>query len=224
MAARFLKLGYSKNVASTPLPAARALAENYFKKPVEEVLGPNFDRNYIRLQKATQAAPGIPRIQMPVIEPSDISVFQKRLNEGRVDVLAPFAKGHFVFPPELSQEDGPWVELGFADGDPNDDVVRAKLAKLAVGTLRPTQNQIWLEKTFANIAKFGVPGGGSPVLNTTVIVSSDRYILDGHHRYSQAMVSDPNLKMKALLVPMSIKKLLEVGRAYGEAIGNRPKQ
>lgn len=219
-----LKTAYSRNVANTSLAEARELAETYFGKPPEEVLGPDFDSNYMRLQKATQAAPGIPRIQMPVIEPSDIGLFQKRLNEGRVDILAPWAKGHFVEPKDLKPEDGPWVELGFTDGDLRDDVIKASIKGIAVGRLKPTQSQIWLEKTFGNIAKFGAPKAGSPVLSTTVIVSSDMFILDGHHRYSQAMVSDPSLKMKALLVPMPIRSLLEIGRSYGEAIGNKPKQ
>jgi len=178
----------------------------------------------MRLQKATQAAPGIPRIQMPVIEPQDIALFQKRLNEGRVDIFAPWAKGVFVGPQSLDQEDGEWVDLGLVDGDASDDVLPAKLTKIAVGKLKPTQSQIWLEKTFGNIAKFGAPGSGSRVLSSTVIVSSDYYILDGHHRYSQAMVTNPSLAMAALLVPLPIKKLLEIGKAYGEAIGNTPKQ
>lgn len=218
-----LKKAYSLNVGSTSLAKARVFAEGVFQKPVEEVL-PDFDRNYKRLQKAVKSAPGIPRIQMPVIEPADIKVFQKRLQEGRLDILRPFAKGKFVTMREIDKSDGEWVDLGFEDGDPKDDAIPAQVKSIAVGKLKPTQNQIWLEKTFGNIAKFGVPRSGSPVLSTTVIVSSDGYILDGHHRYSQAMMADPNLKMKALYVPMPIKTLLEVGKAYGEAIGNKPKQ
>jgi len=218
------KTAFSKNVANTKLAEARELAAGYFGRPVEEVLGKDFDKKYKMLQRATKAAPGIPRIQMPVIEPSDIGMFQRQLNEGRVDIIAPWAKGKFVGPSAIGPEDGPWVELGLADGSPNDDVVKAALKGIAVGKLKPTQGQIWLEKTFGNIAKFGVPAGGSRILTTTVIVSSDMYILDGHHRYSQAMLADPGLKMQSLFVPLGIKALLEIGRAYGEAIGNKGKQ
>lgn len=216
------KVAYSLNAGTVPLAQARTFAEEVFGRPPEEVL-PDFDRNYMRLQKAVKAAPGIPRIQMPVIEPSDIGLFQQRLQQGKVDILKPYAKGKFVTPRELGSGDA-WVELGWADGSPSDDKVKAQIKGIAVGNLKPTQNQIWLEKTFGNIAKWGAPKSGSPVLSTTVIVSSDGYILDGHHRYSQAMMADPSLKMKALYIPIPIKKLLEIGRAYGEAIGNRPKQ
>ena len=218
-----LKTAYSLNAGNTPLAKARAYAEKIFKGPVEDTL-PDFDKNYLRLQKAVKAAPGIPRIQMPVIEPEDIGLFQKRLTEGRLDILRPFAKGKFIKVKELDQNDGEWVDLGFEDGEDKDDVIRAQVKSIAVEKLKPTQSQIWLEKTFGNIAKFGAPKSGSRVLSTTVIVSSDGYILDGHHRYSQAMMSDPKLKMKALYVPMPIKTLLEVGREYGEAIGNSGKQ
>lgn len=217
------KKSYSMNAGQVPLAQAREYAEEIWGKPPEEVV-PDFDKNYTLLQKKVKASPGIPRIQMPVIEPSDIAEFKERINEGRVDIFAPYAIGHLAKPSDLSEEDGPWVELGVKDGNSSDDVVRAKVVKLPAGKLKPTQNQVWLEKTFGNIKKFGIPKPGSPVLETTIIVSSDGYILDGHHRFSQAVISNPELKMEALLVPLPIKDLLEVGRLYGEAIGNAPKQ
>ena len=222
-----LKVAYSLNAGSVPLDKAKEYAESVFGRPADEVL-PGFDKNYAMLQKKVKQSPAIPRIQMPVIEPSDIGEFQKALNAGRVDIFPPYAKGKLVGPHEFflisGPEDGKWVELGIKDGNPSDDVVKAKMTSVPVGKLKPTQNQIWLEKTFGNIAKFGPPKSGSPVLSSTIIVSSDGYILDGHHRFSQAMMADPNLKMKALVVPMPIKQLLEIGRYYGEAIGNKAKQ
>ena len=217
------KLAYGLNAGSVPLAKAREYAEEVFGKPPEEVI-PDFDKNYKLLQKKVKGALGVPRIQMPVIEPDDIAAFKERLGAGRVDIFKPYVKGKLVGHKELVSEDGPWVELGIKDGDPDDDVIRAKITKIPVGKLKPTQNQIWLEKTFGNIAKWGLPKGGSPVLSTTLIVSSDGYILDGHHRFSQAVMADPSLKMEALLVPLPIKELLKIGKMYGEAIGNSGKQ
>jgi hypothetical protein len=218
-----IKAANSMNAGKVPLDKAKEYAERVFGKPADEVL-PDFDKNYRMLQKKVKQSPAIPRIQMPVIEPSDIDEFNAALNSGRVDVFAPYTKGKLVGPDEIEEsEDGKWVELGIKDGDASDDVVKAKMTALPVGKLKPTQNQIWLEKTFGNIAKFGAPKSGSPVLTKTIIVSSDGYILDGHHRFSQAIMADPTLKIKALVVPMKIKQLLEIGRHYGEAIGNKAK-
>ncbi len=219
-----IKVAYNLNAGTVKLDEAKEYAEGVFGRPVDEVL-PDFDKNYAMLQKKVKQSPAIPRIQMPVIEPNDISEFNDALNAGRVDIFAPYTKGKLVGPHEISEaEDGKWVELGIKDGDSDDDVVKAKMTSVPVGKLKPTQNQIWLEKTFGNIAKFGAPKSGSPVLSSTIIVSSDGYILDGHHRFSQAIMADPSLKMKALVVPMPIKQLLEIGRYYGEAIGNKAKQ
>jgi len=217
------KKSYSLNVKSLPPSEAREYAGSIWDRPPEDMI-PDFDKNYKALQAAVKRAPAIPRIQMPVIEPDDIGLFNKRLNEGYLDLFQPYVKGKLVGPVDLTREDGPWVELGVRDGDPTDDVVRAKITNIPVGKLKPTQDQIWLEKLVGNIGKWGVPKSGSPVLSTTVIVSSDGYILDGHHRYGQAMLADPSLKMRALLVPIPMKQLLEIGRDYGEAIGNKPKQ
>ena len=219
-----IKVAYNLNAGAVSLDKAKEYAEGVFGRPADEVL-PDFDKNYAMLQKKVKQSPGIPRIQMPVIEPSDIDEFNASLNAGRVDIFAPYTKGKLVGPLDIDESvDGPWVELGIMDGDTTDDVIKAKMTTVPVGKLKPTQNQIWLEKTFGNIAKWGAPKSGSPVLSTTIIVSSDGYILDGHHRFSQAIMADPNLKMKALVVPMPIKKLLEIGRHYGEAIGNKAKQ
>lgn len=216
------RTAYSMNVASLPLGEARAYAT---EKLGEDVMAqmPDFDKNYLIIQKKVKAAPGISRVEMPVLEPKDIGEFTKKLNEGSVDIFAPYAKGKFVHPADLSKTDGRWVDLGFMDGNSQDDKVRAKFAKISVGDLKPTQNQIWFENMIRPMTKFGIPGSSSPILKATIIVSSDRYLLDGHHRWAQATLADPSLKVSALYVPLRMEQLLEVGRAYGEAIGNKPK-
>lgn len=217
---------YSINVKTTPLKAARAYAEQEFEKKgrdLDEVL-PDFDRNYVRLQKRLKGALEIPRIGMPVIEPSDMALFNKRLNSGAVDVFAPYAKGKLYTPSSLSKDEGEeWVELGFKDGDKSDDVIKGKLGGFPVGKMKPTQSQIWFDKIVKLILQYGPAKSGSPILSQTVIVSGDNYILDGHHRYAQAMIADPSLKMRALRIPLPIELLLKVGKTYGESIGNSAK-
>ena len=157
-----IKVANSLNAGRVKLDDAKQYATEVFGKPAEEVI-PDFDKNYMLLQKKVKASPGIPRIQMPVIEPEDIDEFNEALNSGRVDIFAPYVKGTLVGPADIDESvDGQWVELGIKDGDASDDVVRAKMTTVPVGKLKPTQNQIWLEKTFGNIAKFGAPKSGSP--------------------------------------------------------------
>ena len=218
--------GFTLNAATTPLDKARAYFEEVFTKAgknLDETL-PDFDKNYKALQSKLKAAKGVARIDMPVIEPEDMKAFDADLKVGKVDIFAPYAKGHFDAPTNLDKRTGSeWVSLGFKDGEKTDDQVKAKWTSIAGGKLLPAQNQIWLEKLAKNIAKFGPPKSGSPVLSTTIIVSKEGYILDGHHRFGQVMLADPGLKLKSLHIPMDIKTLLKIGRSYGNAIGNQQK-
>jgi len=224
----------TRNVAKFPLDKARAYAEEVYGGAFkgEEALKkdmPNFDKNYIKLQNLyKKEALNIKRIDMPVIEPEDMKKFDERLGKGEIDIFKPHSleglkKGQF--PKDISPGEGKvWVKLGQKDGDPNDDKVKAKLTRLSAQKLKPLQGQLWLEKLVNNIKRFGAPKVGSPVLDTTIIVSKEGYILDGHHRHGQVMLVDPSLKMKALHIPLDIKTLLKMGVSYGAAIGNKAKQ
>jgi len=217
---------YNLNVANIPLDKARAYAEKTFGSV--EVLNesiPDFDKNYMILQKLYKnESLDIPRIQMPVIEPNDMKTFDKRLEKGEIDIFKPYALGKELFPTDLNKKEGKkWVKLGQKDGNPEDDKILAKWTTISGKKLKLLQGQVWLEKLVGNIKKFGAPKSGSPVLRTTVIVSKEKYILDGHHRHGQVMLTDPNLKMQALFIPLDIKTLLKMGRSYGAAIGNKPK-
>jgi len=66
--------GYKLNCATLPLDKAKQYAESEFKKVGKSLYDviPEFDKNYINLQKACKSALDIPRIEMPVIEPTDM--------------------------------------------------------------------------------------------------------------------------------------------------------
>jgi len=218
------------NVATVPLVKARAYAESVFRKAGKDLdaVLPDFNKNYLMLQRKTKAALDVPRIQMPVIEPVDMKDFHGRLKKGRLDLFQPYAKGKLKLAGsswnKMDDKEGQeWVELGVKDGNKTDDVIKASWGSVAGKDMLPTQSQIWLEKLIVNIDKFGKPGPGSPILKTTIIVSKEGYILDGHHRFGQVMLADPGLKIRALKVPLSIGFLLKVGRSYGGARGHTPK-
>ena len=98
------------------------------------------------------------------------------------------------------------------------------IKKIPASKLYPSQSEIWLEKLIENLIQWGNPKEGSPVLTTTIIVTSDMYILDGHHRFGQAMLADPSLKMSSLFIPIDFDLLLKIGRTYGNSIGHKQKQ
>jgi len=216
----------SMNVANYPLKDAKEYAKSIFEKAGKDLDKeiPNFDVNYEALQAKTKLAVDVPRIEMPVIEPKDMAEFDKRLKSGSIDIFEPYARGKLLTPKDLTLKTGAeWIKLGFTDGKQTDDVINGTWMSISAGELKPTQSQIWLEKIVRDLVKFGIPGAGSNVLNRTIIVSKDGYILDGHHRYGQVMLADPTLKLKALFIPLPIDVLLRVGRSYGNAIGNRQK-
>lgn len=93
--------------------------------------------------------------------------------------------------------------------------------KISAKYLKPTQSQIWLNKIVKNIIKFGPPSkNNSTVLDQVTISSSDNKLADGHHRYGQTMLSDPNLGINSLKVDLPIKKLLKDSKSFGESQGN----
>ena len=217
--------GWSVEVHKTDLKKARVVvAEQLAKKhrDLDETI-PDFDKNYQLLRKAVDGAWGVMRRDMPVINDNQIAEFQKLLKDGALDILKPFAKGHMLTDKEVQQLDdkSDFVHLGFKDGKDNDDRMNAKLTHWPVKKLKPIQTQIFLDKTADMIAQWGPATQGSPVTKLTLIISKEGYILDGHHRFSCAMLSDPNLQMSVLEVPMPIDDLLKLTLSYGDAIGNK---
>lgn len=220
------RVAWQLNAASISLEQARQYAEEQFAAAGQELdkVLPDFDANFKLLKSKLGSAKNVPRIQMPVIEPSDMTMFNKRLNQGAIDIFKPYARGKLHLPKSMSKKEGEeWVTLGFADGKPNDDSIKARMGSTAAKSLLPTQSQIWFDKLIQNIIKYGPAASGSPILKQTIIVSKEGYILDGHHRFGQAILSDPSLALRSLSIPLGIDVLLKIGKTYGEAIGNRPK-
>jgi len=217
------------NVFRTPLDQALEYSDGAMEAAGKQldVELPDFDSNYLAMQSKRHFVKNIPRILMPVIEPSDIKAFEASLAQGHIDIFRPEALTHLQskFPDRFSNRSDAhdWLTLGIQDGDPNDDVLKARITRVEASELKPLQDEIWLTNIIPNIIKFGVPQQGSPVTEATLIISQDNYIIDGHHRTAQAWLGDPRLKMKVLEVPLGIDDLLEVARSYGAALGNKPK-
>lgn len=104
---------------------------------------------------------------------------------------------------------------GLKDGSVQDDKFAIEMqASFPAGSLKPSQSAIYLSKSLG-MAIIGVNGG-----NLGSIVSSDNYILDGHHRWAATMFNDPSATVVAIRVNLKIGDLIPVLRAAGDAMND----
>lgn len=216
--------GWKVEVHKTDTAKARAVVEpimeSYNRTLDDEI--PTFEKNYEALRAAVKKSLGTMRKDMPVINANQITEFKTRLQNGDIDIFKPYAKGGMIDAKELNKlsSKSEYLELGKADGDSSDDKITAKFKMVAIKNLKPIQEQIFLDKVAHMLGEFGAVENGGFVTTLPLIISKEGYILDGHHRFAAVMISDPNIKVKVLEVPLGIKELLKLTLAYGDAIGN----
>lgn len=187
------------NVVETALEDARRYADRKLEGTVEDVW-PGFDSNYVLLHEKCVGSLGIPRLLMPVIEPDDLDDFQAKVDQGSYELFKTWAHEHL---PKGSLE--------------------TKRGEVSVSNLRFTQSHIWFDKLLDNVIKYGPVNEDDDLLDKTIILSKEGYILDGHHRVANTLLSNPSLKIKALYIALDIDALLEIGRRYSKSIGKKPK-
>jgi hypothetical protein len=211
-------------IHKTSVEKAREFAEKKGFDLDKEI--PEFDKNYKKAQQMANLGK-TKRKDMPVINDNDVKKFQKRLENGTLDINKPFAKdpevGSNPFPEGLSGlKAKKWLEKGLKDGSKTDDIVDVSITKVAVGKLKPIQKQIYYDKSMGATIENGAKTSLNFVTNKSFfIISGDNYIIDGHHRYLTALLLDPSAKVNALKINLPIKKLLPMATAYGDAIGNK---
>jgi len=109
-----------------------------------------------------------------------------------------------------------------AGADPNDDRPMTEIfvdwlkkkgikvttgKKIPVGQLKATQREIKAGKTFS-MADAYYTGKYDPT-KKPIIVSSDGYILDGHHRWASMITADPSAEMEVIQIDMPMRDILE---------------
>lgn len=216
--------------ASISLDVAREYAKSEFEKAntnLDEEL-PNFDKNFKSAQSLIKSG-HTKRKDMPVIEKQDIKDLQTRLSKGYIDITPPHSKEVSKtnpFPEGLSGEDAKqWLKNGLQKYDKaksdKDDIVSVKRKSVSVNKLKPIQQQVYFDKSIDLMAKFGVDESRKFMKTQTFVVSSDNFIIDGHHRFQSMMLVDPNGKANVLSIDLPLSKLLPMTIAYGDAIGNK---
>lgn len=90
-----------------------------------------------------------------------------------------------------------------------DQGVTSEMTTAPVSSLHPSQNEIGLDKIAKNAMK-----SRKKLAEKTLIVSSDDYIVDGHHGWAGMMVKDQDMEAKIMKINLPFKELLEKTRAY----------
>ena len=127
------------------------------------------------------------------------------------------------------------LKAGLTDGDPNDEKLAYSQTTLPVLNLLPTQSEIGFDQSIMNILtdKFKSVASildGNADVGGPIVTYNGKYVIDGHHRWSQVYAGNPKAKMDALniegnLKPTEILKLVHAAIAakMGQLPGANPK-
>lgn len=110
------------------------------------------------------------------------------------------------------------VSSGQKDNNQVDDIVMSKKASIAVKDLKPAQTEIIKEKAFGMAIKFLGRGEWDGV-DLEAIISSDNYIMDGHHRWAAVFLIDKNAKIAGTVINLPGPALVSVLNIVTKAMG-----
>lgn len=127
------------------------------------------------------------------------------------------------------------LKAGLTDGDPNDEKLDYAKVTLPVLNLLPTQSEIGFDQSIMNILTDQYKSlasilDGNANVGGPIVTYNGKYVIDGHHRWSQVYAANPKAKMEALniqgnLKPTEILKLVHAAIAakMGKVPGANPK-
>lgn len=99
------------------------------------------------------------------------------------------------------------------DGGNQDDVVGVNKADFACSDLAPSQTSMNIDKAWQfalSMMNGTMPGSGGPGGDLNSFISSDNYIMDGHHRWIATGMVDPSAQLKGYQVNLPGQKLVAV--------------
>ncbi len=99
--------------------------------------------------------------------------------------------------------------------------VRTSKGKMNITSMKPTQYQIYIDKSLGGIIKNGSSKTRKFLTSGTFfILSSDDYIMEGHHRFLTGILFDPTMQSKYFKVDMGKDQLLKFLKSHSESLGN----
>ncbi len=122
------------------------------------------------------------------------------------------------------------LKAGQTDADPKDEVVKYSTKQLKVTGLLPTQNEIGFDQSIENIItdQYGSLESilkGKANVGGPIVTYQGKYVIDGHHRWSQVYAANPNASMEAIDLQGNLKPtemLKVVHAAIAADIGKVP--
>lgn len=87
--------------------------------------------------------------------------------------------------------------------------VRITKTKQSISSLKPIQKEINIEK--AEVIK---RKQGELIKQKPIIISSDNYVLDGHHRWLAILLMDKNANVPVVKINMPIRQLLDAAHNF----------
>lgn len=82
---------------------------------------------------------------------------------------------------------------------------------------KPSQCQIYVDKCIDSTAEYGVAASMKFLTTEHLILSKDGFIVDGHHRWLSAYMTDPGLTMPAFRAPANLADIWSEVLAFSDA-------
>ena len=123
-----------------------------------------------------------------------------------------------------------FLAAGRKDGEPGDEGVTVASKTIAGSALSPTQSEIDLggsvAYTFKNPDAIANFYAGEVQLGEPIITAGGKWVIDGHHRWSSAMVFNPGVQLKCVDIDISDPEmaLKMTQAAIATTKGNLPSQ
>lgn len=123
--------------------------------------------------------------------------------------------------PQLAQAA---VDSGKKDNNEKDDQARGakKDEEVAVGSLLPMQKEVIPMKALGMALQY-LLGRFDKLTNMEAIVSSDNYIMDGHHRWAAATLINPNTMVRVTRIGIPAAQLITALNIWTKAAGKSGK-
>ena len=99
-----------------------------------------------------------------------------------------------------------FLDMGLEDGSTTDDVVKVGQADIPVKDLQPTQSQIGLADSLGYLSEKAPQGAADLAkgavkpanIGGRIITANGKYVVDGHHRWSQIYLINPEATVPAI--------------------------
>lgn len=118
-----------------------------------------------------------------------------------------------------------FIRAGKLDNDENDDKFTFSETTLDVAGLKPTQNEIDVDKSLAwpmkkakTFIEYAKGDGQAFTLGSPIVTYAGQYVIDGHHRWSQLYACNKDAKITAVDITVEGLQPLDVLKAVQTAI------